>query len=75
MSKLTDIKSRIDQLDSGAFQNFCDAYLSCRDYKNGYSLGMNKRCVKSGQGLYTTGCRMSSSGLYWEYPAVWQRWA
>ena len=64
MSKLTDIKSRIDQLDGGAFQNFCDAYLSCRDYKNGYSLGMNKRCVKSGQGLYTTGCRMSSSGLY-----------
>ena len=52
MSKLTDIKSRIDQLDGGAFQNFCDAYLSCRDYKNGYSLGMNKRCVKSGQGLY-----------------------
>ena len=28
MSKLTDIKNRIDQMDGGAFQNLCDAYLS-----------------------------------------------
>ena len=40
MSKLTDIKSRIDQLDGGAFQNLCDTYLSYEGYGAGYSLGM-----------------------------------
>ena len=30
MSKLTDIQYRIDQLDGGAFQNLCDAYLTCK---------------------------------------------
>lgn len=50
MSKLTDIKSRIDQLDGGAFQNFCDAYLSCKGYKNGYSLGMNTGTDKTAKG-------------------------
>lgn len=40
MSKLTDIKTRIDQLDGGAFQNLCDAYLACLGYGSGYSLGM-----------------------------------
>lgn len=40
MSKLTDIKSRINQMDGGAFQNLCDAYLSYKGYKNAYSLGM-----------------------------------
>ena len=34
MSKLTDIKNRIDQMDGGAFQNLCDAYLSYKGYKN-----------------------------------------
>ena len=38
MSKLTDIKHRIEQLDGGAFQNLCDAYLACRGYGSGYSL-------------------------------------
>ena len=33
MSKLTDIKNRIDQMDGGAFQNLCDAYLSYKGYK------------------------------------------
>lgn len=28
MSKLTDIKNRIDQMDGGSFRNICDAYLS-----------------------------------------------
>ena len=50
MSKLTDIKSRIDQLDGGTFQNFCDAYLSCKGYKNGYSLGMNTGTDKTAKG-------------------------
>lgn len=40
MSKLTDIKNRIDQMDGGAFQILCDAYLSYKGYKNVYSLGM-----------------------------------
>ena len=39
MSKLTDIKNRIDQMDGGSFQNICDAYLSYKGYKNVYSLG------------------------------------
>lgn len=33
MSKLTDIKNRIDQMDGGAFQNLCDAYLNYKGYK------------------------------------------
>lgn len=50
MSKLTDIKRKIDQLDGGAFQNLCDAYLSCKGYKNGYSLGMNTGTDKTAKG-------------------------
>lgn len=50
MAKLTDIKYRIDQLDGGAFQNLCDAYLSCRGYGTGYSLGMNTGTDKTAKG-------------------------
>lgn len=50
MSKLTDIKYRINQLDGGDFQNLCDAYLSCKGYKNGYSLGMNTGTNKTAKG-------------------------
>lgn len=50
MSKLTDIKYRIDQLDGGKFQNLCDAYLSCKGYKNGYSLGMDAGTNKTANG-------------------------
>lgn len=50
MSKLTDIKYRIDQLDGGAFQNLCDAYLNCRGYGTGYSLGMNTGTDKTAKG-------------------------
>ena len=50
MSKLTDIKYRIDQLDGGAFQNLCDAYLSYRGYGAGYSLGMNTGTDKTAKG-------------------------
>ena len=50
MSKLTDIKNRIDQLDGGAFQNLCDAYLTCRGYGAGYSLGMNTGTNKTAKG-------------------------
>lgn len=50
MSKLTDIKNRIDQMDGGAFQNLCDAYLNYRGYKNGYSLGMKTGTDKTAKG-------------------------
>ena len=50
MAKLTDIKYRIDQLDGGAFQNLCDAYLNCRGYGTGYSLGMNTGTDKTAKG-------------------------
>lgn len=50
MPKLTDIKYRIDQLDGGAFQNLCDAYLCCRGYGSGYSLGMNTGTDKTAKG-------------------------
>ena len=50
MSKLTEIKRRIDQMDGGAFQNLCDAYLSFRGYGNGYSLGMKTGTDKTAPG-------------------------
>lgn len=50
MSKLTDIKNRIDQMDGGSFQNICDAYLSYKGYKNVYSLGMRTGTDKTAQG-------------------------
>lgn len=46
MSKLTDIQYRIDQLDGGAFQNLCDAYLTCKGYGIGYSLGREQAQIK-----------------------------
>ena len=50
MSKLTDIKYRIDQLDGGTFQNLCDSYLSYRGYRNPYSLGMKTGTNKTATG-------------------------
>mgnify|MGYP002515378074 CR=1 FL=1 len=50
MSKLTDIKRKIDELDGGAFQNLCDAYLYCKGYGNGYSLGMHTGTDKTAKG-------------------------
>lgn len=50
MSKLTDIQYRIDQLDGGAFQNLCDAYLTCKGYGIGYSLGMRTGTNKTAKG-------------------------
>lgn len=50
MSKLTDIKKRIDEMDGGGFQNLCDAYLSYKGYKNVYSLGMHTGTDKTAKG-------------------------
>lgn len=50
MSKLTDIKRKIDELDGGAFQNLCDVYLYCKGYGNSYSLGMHTGTDKTAKG-------------------------
>ena len=50
MAILTVIKDRINQLDGGAFQNLCDAYLYCRGYGSGYSLGMKTGTDKTAKG-------------------------
>ena len=50
MSKLINIKNRIDQLDGGTFQALCEAYLACRGYGNGYSLGMKTGTHKTAPG-------------------------
>jgi DNA polymerase III delta prime subunit len=50
MSKLTDIKYQIDQLDGGSFQNLCDKYLSCKGYGVGYSFGMKTGTNKTAKG-------------------------
>lgn len=50
MSKLTDIKCKIDQLDGGTFQSLCDAYLTYQGYRDGYSLGMKTGTNKTAPG-------------------------
>ena len=50
MSKQTDIKYRIDQMDGGEFQNLCDGYLTCRGYTAQYALGMKAGTNKTAKG-------------------------
>lgn len=50
MSTLVSIKNRINQLEGGAFQNLCDAYLYCCGYGSGYSLGMKTGTDKTAKG-------------------------
>ncbi|MFA0815732.1 MAG: hypothetical protein ACC608_08065 [Anaerofustis sp.] len=47
MSKLTNIKSAILSLEGGAFQEFCDAYLSRKGYKEIFELGMKSGTMKT----------------------------
>lgn len=54
MSRLTDIKQRILQLEAGAFQELCDAYLSKFGYKNIVSLGMKAGTQKTTKGIPDT---------------------
>ncbi|WP_438492092.1 hypothetical protein [Paenibacillus sp. IHBB 3054] len=54
MSKLTDIKQRILQLDGGAFQELCDAYLYKLGYENVLSLGMKSGTMKTTKGIPDT---------------------
>lgn len=46
MSKLTDIKNRIGQMDGGAFQNLCDAYLVIKDIKMFIPWGCTQEQIK-----------------------------
>jgi len=54
MSKLTDIKQKINQLDGGKFQVLCDAYLSKQGYKNIFPLGMKSGTHKTTKGIPDT---------------------
>ena len=63
MSNATDIKYRIDSLDGGEFQTLCDAYLCCRGYGTGYSLGMKTGTNKTAKGNPDT-YFLSADGKY-----------
>ena len=54
MSKLTDIKQKILQLEGGAFQELCDAYLSKLEYTNILPLGMKSGTLKTTKGIRDT---------------------
>ncbi|MUG87279.1 ATP-binding protein [Paenibacillus timonensis] len=54
MSKLTDIKQKILQLDGGAFQELCDAYLFKLGYENVLSLGARSGTMKTTKGIPDT---------------------
>lgn len=53
MSKLTDIKYRIDQMDGGEFQNLCDEYLTCRGYRAQYPFGMKTVPIRQQREIQT----------------------
>ena len=63
MSNATDIKYRIDSMDGGEFQTLCDAYLCCRGYGTGYSLGMKTGTNKTAKGNPDT-YFLSADGKY-----------
>jgi hypothetical protein len=50
MSKLTNIKDKIKQLEGGAFQEFCDQYLARRGYDGIFELGMKSGTMKTTTG-------------------------
>ncbi|MDQ0340522.1 hypothetical protein J2S00_003346 [Caldalkalibacillus uzonensis] len=54
MSNLTDIKQKILQLEGGAFQELCDAYLSKIGYDNILALGMKPGTKKTTIGIPDT---------------------
>lgn len=54
MSKLSDIKQKILQLDGGSFQELCDAYLSKLGYTQILSLGMKSGTMKTTKGIPDT---------------------
>ncbi len=54
MSKLTDIEQKIDQMEGGAFQEFCDVYLSKLGYANCQALGKKEGTRKTTKGIPDT---------------------
>ncbi len=50
MSKLTDIKKRITELEGGAFQELCDALLSRCGYEGIHAYGMQAGTMKTTKG-------------------------
>lgn len=54
MSKLTDIKQRIRQLEGGAFEDLCNAYLYKLGYENITSLGTKPGTLKTTKGIPDT---------------------
>ncbi|HNX28749.1 MAG TPA: ATP-binding protein [Syntrophomonadaceae bacterium] len=54
MPKLTDIKQKILQLEGGAFQELCDAYLCASGYTSILSFGMKSGTMKTTKGIPDT---------------------
>ena len=50
MSRLTDIKARINLLEGGAFQELCDALLSRKGYEEIHAYGMQAGTMKTTKG-------------------------
>lgn len=63
MSKLTSIKDKINQLEGGAFQEFCDQYLARKGYDGIFELGMQSGTMKTTTGNPDTYFK-SKSGKY-----------
>lgn len=63
MSKLTDIKDKIKQLEGGAFQELCDQYLTRKGYDGIFELGMKSGTMKTTTGNPDTYFK-SKSGKY-----------
>jgi hypothetical protein len=65
MSKLTNIKNKINQLEGGAFQEFCDQYLARKGYDYIFELGMKSGTMKTTTGNPDTYFKSKSgSGKY-----------
>ncbi len=50
MSKITDIKAKITELEGGAFQELCDALLSRKGYEGITSYGLHSSSMKTTKG-------------------------
>lgn len=50
MSKITDIKAKINVLEGGAFQELCDALLARKGYEGIHAYGMQAGTMKTTKG-------------------------
>ena len=50
MSRLTDIKAKINVLEGGAFQELCDALLERKGYEGIHAYGMQAGTMKTTKG-------------------------